>query len=189
MSVHEPLRVWAHRLGDALDRAGFPNAIVGALARNAWARPRASTDVDMTIGLSADQMPALRSLIAGLGLIVRREHTVDPGDAVFDLMLLAAPDDPAVRLDLLVAKTPFEQEALTRRVKAIVEGAVRWVITPEDLIVYKLVAGRSRDLADVEEVAATVALARPIDWEYVMRHSEDFGVTDRATALRQKLGQ
>src|SRR5688572_26759937 len=44
-----------HRSAAALERADFAYAIIGAFARNAWARPRATTDADLAIAVSPEQ--------------------------------------------------------------------------------------------------------------------------------------
>ncbi len=59
-----------------------------------------------------------------------------------------------VQLDLLLATTPFHEEALTRRV-ALPEaelGFEAFVVSCEDLIVFKLIAGRILDRVDVSEL-------------------------------------
>ncbi len=57
------------------------------------------------------------------------------------------------------------------------------VATPEDLIVLKLIANRSRDRLDVEELARH----RRIDWPYVEEWATTWGVADRLQALRDTL--
>lgn len=59
-----------------------------------------------------------------------------------------------VAIDVALAGSPFEKEALERATEWIVESG-KGVVTcsAEDLILYKLVAGRSRDLADIEGIA------------------------------------
>jgi hypothetical protein len=60
----------------------------------------------------------------------------------------------------LVARTPFEVAVIDRRVRTSVEGMTLWVARADDLIVYQLVAGRSRDFADAEEVALAIHARR-----------------------------
>jgi predicted nucleotidyltransferase len=174
------------RLGVSFEHAGFVYAVVGAFARNAWARPRATTDVDFAIAIESSQLPELHRLLSAIGLIVRKERAGE-GD-VPELILLCAKNDDSVRVDLLVASTPFEHSVLSRRRRVALADLDLWVASPEDLLVYKLVAGRARDLADVEEVARTRELmGHPIDWGYVEEWTEAFGVADRTVTLRAKL--
>jgi hypothetical protein len=175
------------RLTEAFEREGFAHALVGAFARNAWGRVRTTTDVDFAIAVDAATLDRLRALLAAAGLRVRREvRTYGP---VPELLLLFAEDDPDLKVDLLVAHTPFEKSVIERRVFVETPRLSAWVASPEDVLVYKLVAGRSRDWADVEEVTRTqTAAGRPIDWDYVRRFAGDFGVAERVDDCRRRLG-
>jgi hypothetical protein len=186
VSAADPLVDLLDRTTAALEAAGFTYAVIGALARNAWARPRATTDVDLALALDPAQVGALRALLDAVGLAVRKERPGEHG--VPELLLLADRSEPSLRIDLLVAQTPFEDSVLLRRVRARVAGRDLWVATAEDLVVYKLVAGRPRDWADAEEVArARAVVGDPIDWAYVDHWSAAFGLADRAAQLRQRL--
>ena len=184
----DPLVDLVARTARMLDAEGFSYALIGALARNAWARPRATTDADFAVSVGADQVDRLRAALAALGLLVRKELPDRAGGPVPELLLLVDGRDPTLRLDLLVAHTPFEASVLARRVRTTVAGVELFVATAEDLLVYKLVAGRPRDLADVEEVARTRAdLGAEVDWAYVERWADAFGVAGRVAALRTRL--
>jgi predicted nucleotidyltransferase len=103
-------------------------------------------------------------------------------------MLLERVDCPDVRLDLLVVGTPFEDSVIARRLRVSVGGTEVWLASPEDLVVYKLVAGRPHDYADAEDVAIAVGLAgRSIDWNYVDFWCTEFAVDDRARGLRERV--
>jgi hypothetical protein len=62
------------------------------------------------------------------------------------------------------------------------------VVTPEDLIVYKLIAGRPRDFADAEEIARARRVAgTALDWSYVENWCIAWGIEDRLATLRRLL--
>jgi hypothetical protein len=172
---------------DCLETEGLTYAVIGALARNAWARPRASTDVDFAVALGAGGATRLRDALESRGFTFVREHTVEPADDLPDLLFLRAPD--GVRVDFLVAKTEFEEAALSRAHEARVGDRLCRVVSPEDLVVYKVVAGRTRDLADVEEVVqARIAAGEAFDWAHVEKWVADFGYEDRLARVRARLG-
>jgi hypothetical protein len=86
---------------------------------------------------------------------------------------------PGVELmvDLLCAGTPLEREALRRRRSASMFGVDIWVIGPDDLLLYKLIANRPQDLADVDEL---IRFGRaPEDLEYVRQWARDWEIEDR----------
>lgn len=65
-----------------------------------------------------------------------------------------------VDIDVFLAETPFQQELMQRRkLQETEEGSV-WFVSPEDLVLLKLVANRVRDTADVLDVLFTQGAAR-----------------------------
>lgn len=112
----------AHEILRFLGAHDVPAYVIGGLAVLRWGEPRATQDVDLT-------------LLAPLG-----EEAV--------------PIEPdGVPIDVSLGALPFELDVLER--------ASRWRLSPtidlvvcsvEDLLVYKLVAGRPRDLLDIDGV-------------------------------------
>jgi hypothetical protein len=149
--------------------------LVGALARAVWARPRASTDVDFAVAYDPERLPLLYEALTR----ARFERTME-------LRAASEKDElPELSVDFLVTHTPFEQEALSRRVSAIVGPVHTFVVSPEDLIVYKLLAGRPKDWDDMADVVATRAAAgQQLDWAYIQRWAEAWGVEERLERLR-----
>jgi len=178
-----------HTAVDIIEKAAIRYAVVGALARNAWGRPRTTMDVDFAVMLDAGEVERLQTGFFDAGFVVRKVRKGEEGDPVPELLLLASVSDAALRVDLLIAKTPFEMEAIGRCRLATVFGRSCHVVTPEDLVVYKVVSGRSQDLADVENVARTRSEAgEPIDWTYVERWAAEFGVEARLQDIRSRVG-
>ena len=70
-------------------------------------------------------------------------------------MLLLRYSPSAVDLDLSLGMLPFEQEVVDRATDIDVAGVPLRVATAEDLVIMKSVAGRARDLADIENLIAT----------------------------------
>jgi predicted nucleotidyltransferase len=162
-------------------------ALIGAVARNAWAPPRATTDLDVAIAASSGVIGTVEAALAGLGYDRVRSHRADPDDALADLLVFRAPGGGLRQVDLLVAKTLFEEEVLRRAVPVEIGGVCVPVATPEDLVVYKLVADRDRDREDVAAVVRTQTRAgRELDWAYIERWAGFWGVPDRLAALRTR---
>jgi hypothetical protein len=78
-------------------------------------------------------------------------------------------------VDLLVALTPYQQEALRR--------AQGNVLTVEDVLVHKIIAWRARDRDDIESI---ISAGHDIDWGYVNRWVEYFGFRGRLTDIRRR---
>jgi hypothetical protein len=73
-------------------------------------------------------------------------------------------------VDVFLAESEYQQSLLSRRKHEMVEeGMFGWVVSPEDLILLKLVASRPRDLADIADM---LFLHGPLDEQY-LRHWAD----------------
>jgi len=159
-------------------------ALIGATARNAWAPPRATTDVDVAIAADSRVLEAVLRALRGLGYEPVRIHRADPEDDLADLVVCRAAAGTPRQVDLLVAKTPFEAEVLRRARPVEIAGVEIAVATPEDLIVYKSIADRPRDREDIEVIRRTQTRAgRALDRAYIERWARFWGISDRVAAL------
>jgi hypothetical protein len=167
----------------ALDSAAVPYAVIGGCARNAYAEPRATKDVDLVVAGDLTSYAAVEQALQ-LGGFTRASGVQAPDDSVPDLVLYR--DARGRRVDVLFAKTEFERSALARREwRSSFESIRLPIVTPEDLVVYKLIAGRTQDWADVEQVLLALAIeARSFDWEYVEGWCRAWDVADRVERAR-----
>jgi hypothetical protein len=158
--------------------------LIGGLAVGVWSTPRATKDCDLCVRVVAST-EAVRQSLTQAGLEVARgdlARALAAGEAV-RLRRHGRADEPIV-VDLLFATTPFEIEALGRRQALRVFGVDLPVATPEDLLVFKLIAGRPQDLADAHVLFALHGSG--FDLERVRRWCADFGVGERLEALLRK---
>lgn len=167
----------------ALVEAGVRYAVIGGCARNAYAEPRATKDVDFVVDAGADGYAAVVRALAARGFH-HASAVSDSESVVPDLALYR--DTAGRRVDILYAKTSFERAALDRSApESPYLGMLVPVVSPEDLIVYKLVAGRTQDLADVREILKTFAeVARAIDWPYIEAWCDQWEVRPRLERAR-----
>ncbi len=180
----------AQLLSDAraiMDEAGAAYAVIGGCARNAYAEPRATRDVDFVVEVDDARYRALLEALRSRGF--RSATAVGDGSSpVPDLELYR--DADGRRVDVLFAHTELERSALARsELHAPYDGVQLPVISPEDLIVYKTIAGRAQDRADVGAVVETLRIAgRVLDWPYVERWCDAWEVRDRLERWRAELG-
>ncbi len=170
----------------ALDESGARYAVIGGCARNAYAEARATKDVDFVVDASEAIYPSVAAALARRGF-VRAVMVKEPSDLVPDFESFRDPGGR--RIDLLFAKTDFERSALSRsEERSPYAGIALAVVSPEDLIVYKLLAGRTQDWSDLEAVLETQAIAkRAIDWGYVEGWAKEWQVEDRLRDLRARI--
>ena len=155
---------------DVLEAEGVEHALCGGLAANLYRdEVRATVDLDLYLVCSAPQLVSLTRAFEGRGWIAH------PAWHQAELLRLERADLP--RVDLLIASTEFERDAVQHASQALIAERELRVLTPEDLIVFKLTAGRLRDYEDV--AAMLNARGGNIDHLYVQRWLEKFGLSDR----------
>lgn len=69
-----------------------------------------------------------------------------------------------VRVDFIFSLSDFEREAIERSIVVEVEGTPVHFVTAEDLVIHKLVAGRPRDIEDVQ---AVISRSEKLDLDYI----------------------
>lgn len=139
-------------LADALARLGVPWYVFGAQAALIWGRPRLTLDVDATVKLERVGTGDLIDALAGHGFTLRIEATQEFIRQT--RVLPMAHPRSGLALDLVVAGPGLEDAFLARAVPIDVAGTTIPIISPEDLIVTKILAGRAKDLEDIRGVLA-----------------------------------
>ncbi len=155
----------ADDLRQILSDHGISTVVIGAHAANRYRlEVRSTTDLDLLATTLDGAAEALRAA----GCDVR--SVSDDG-----LEYLVCARLGSARVDVLLAETDYQRLAIDR--------AVDGVLTVEDVIVHKLIAGRPRDLDDI---ASILAAGVSIDETYVVEHSTSWGVDDRWRLLRDR---
>jgi hypothetical protein len=140
----------------AFNARGVKYLIVGGYAVSFHAQPRATKDLDLFIWADEDNARAAYSALSAFGVPLDGISVSDLADPSRFIRFGREP----VAVDILsgIDGVSFE-EAWPRRVEGIVDprsGLSASFISREDLIQSKLVAGRLRDLADVEAIRAAI---------------------------------
>lgn len=179
--VEETFAAVVRALADAKVDAAF----IGAIAVIAWSRIRTTTDVDLVISASEDDLTRLRPSLARLGFREGAPVTSEPTEPVPDISVFWSAHRPSVRVDVFHAKTDFEREALRLAVEAEVAGQRVRVAIAESVIVYKLLAGRPKDELDLRAVLeAAAASKRSLDWASITRWCDEWGIADKLAPWR-----
>jgi len=162
MSEREPRDFYAD-LAETLGDLGAAWALAGALAvQHYTAKQRFTTDADLLVTWNEGLIAAIEER----GWQVR--VYADPGDTPHLIRAKRGEDS----VDLLVALTDYQRESLRR--------APDHVLTPEDLIVHKLIAWRARDRVDIRSI---IEAGHQVDWGYVRRWADAFGLVERVDQL------
>jgi hypothetical protein len=136
-------------LQQRLSDAGIPSIVIGGAAVGTWGEPRVTRDVDLKVLLKREEADRLLTLLAPNYISL----LPDPRAALRKQAMLFVEDAVGVRLDLLLADTPYDVEAIHRgRDVEVAPGVALRLCTPEDLILYKLISTRPRDHDDARSV-------------------------------------
>lgn len=157
------------RIGRGLDKIGIPYMVVGGQAILLYGEPRLTKDIDITLGVGIDELEKIKSVTKKLKL----KALVNKVDAfVKETMVLPVIDErSAIRVDFIFSHSLYEKHAI-QRAKNIEFGktTVRFA-SLEDVVIYKVIAGRPRDIEDIK----SVLLKNPrYDTAYITKWLKDF---------------
>ncbi len=177
--IRDPLEA-AARIQKVLHEAGVESMVIGGLAVAIWGEPRTTRDADIKVSLQRkDAETLIHSLPAD-----RYQLAPDSASLLRQFGFLFIKDKDGPRIDLLLAETSFDDEAIARRrdVRILGDLTLR-VCTPEDLIIYKMISTRARDQADLSGILARQR--HRLDHAYVERWLAEFEqALDDSTLVR-----
>src|ERR1041384_2139191 len=175
--MQPPLGPILHDLVRVLDGLRIPYQVMGGMAVRVWSFPRPTFDIDLTVSCGLDQLPALIRSLEQAGFTVPEPFRSRLLDRLHGLNKvkgqISPPERPPVDIDLFLVTTEYQRAAVARRREVEMDGEKVWCMSPEDLILHKLIAGRDRDKADVSDL---LMAAGPLDFEYLRQWARELGV-------------
>ncbi len=137
----------AARFQKHLDKIGIRSAVIGGLAAIIWGRPRLTKDIDFRVLLERDERARLvANLPKGYGFL-----SEDPDFTIRKRGYVFLQDPDKVRIDVLLADTPFDVAVIERAHEVKIDKKTRLrMCTAEDLIIYKMITTRGYDIEDVK---------------------------------------
>jgi hypothetical protein len=159
-----------------LERLGIPYALMGGIAVRIYGIPRPTYDIDFTIALDRARLPILFQSARDAGYTVPEEYVGGWIDQIAGMPLIKLRvylHERGIDIDIFLAESPFQKELLARRREARLNDSTAWFVSPEDLILLKLIAGRPRDIADVDDILFTQG---PLDQDYMRSWAHQLGV-------------
>jgi hypothetical protein len=182
MWIQDPGEI-ARLLHPLLERLGIPYYITGGVAASMYGDPRTTRDMDLVIELRREHIPQL--VVA-----LEQENFYCPAGAVEELekgqgsILSVTHREQILNADLVLnATSDFDRSKLSRRRLEVIDEAGLlqvWVISPEDLILAKLLWGRGqqsekqwRDVLGILKVQA-----ESLDYAYLAEWAERLDIMD-----------
>ena len=152
-----------------LTREGIPYALIGGIALQWWGEPRFTRDVDVTILVNlGEEEKVIKKILSVFSARI-------PDAMEFALRnricLIRGKEDYEV--DISLGIPGYEEEVMRRAVECKLEkGHIVKICSAEDLIIHKTVAGRPRDLADIESVI--MRQGKKLDAVYLRKWLKEF---------------
>lgn len=133
---------------DCLEADGIAYAIGGAIACGYWAPPRATVDVDITLFVEEEQWAN------ALGTLQKAGCSIDEHQAMASLRERGdfRTSVSGYRIDVYVPSFDFYDSARQRLVRRPLAGRPVWILSAEDLVVFKMLYFRGKDIEDVRRI-------------------------------------
>jgi hypothetical protein len=124
--------------------------VIGGQAVLVYGDPRATRDIDVTLGLGIEGLPRLLDVFKAAKF---RCLVPDVEDFARKTMVVPALDPVSgIRIDFILSFSDYERAAIGRARRIRIGRANVRFAALEDLIIHKMVAGRPRDIEDVESM-------------------------------------
>jgi hypothetical protein len=138
------------RLVQALERAGVPFAVGGALAFAYYGEPRATIDVDLNLFVAPSRYGRIIKILEPLGVTPAADATVVQRDGQVRLWWGRTP------LDLFFSYDPVH-EAMRDGIRQVPFSTITMpILGPEHLLVAKVAFDRAKDWIDVAQMLVAV---------------------------------
>jgi hypothetical protein len=124
--------------------------VFGAQAVVLWGRPRLTADIDVTVRMDPEEPELLVRALEASGFSLRIGHTPEFVRRTRVLPFVHAAS--GLPVDIVLAGPGLEELFLSRAVPVAMGDTVIPVISPEDLIATKILAGRPKDIEDVRGI-------------------------------------
>lgn len=174
--MHPDLIDALHEFVDLFEEHGYQYAIMGGIAVRVLGIPRPTYDVDFTLSVSRAQLPAIFDAAENAGYhvpVAYRSGWVDSVAGMPIVKLGMQLGENGIDIDVFLAESEFQKSLLERRSKHDVGGRLVWLVSPEDLILLKVLANRDRDRGDIQDV---LFMQGELDRAYMTEWAEKLGV-------------
>ena len=163
-----------------LGQLKIPYFITGGMAVVVWGRPRFTADVDIVVELSPESLPKLASALeqfCKMGMI-DRDAMKGALERNGEFNYIDADSD--VKVDFWIAgNSPFDREAMKRAVTRETYGTTMSFISPEDLLLSKLLWVKKGSYRSMDDVVTILQTRKDsLDWGYISHWVLTLGVQE-----------
>jgi hypothetical protein len=171
-------------LGSALDASGIPWMVIGGIAVIARGVRRMTTDIDAVVRGDRTDIASLLRQLAGERIVPRIDDVEAFARESLVLLLRHAPS--GVELDVSLAWTAFEHDAIEVCTDAKYGTVTVPMARAEDLVVFKAMAARPKD---IDDASALLLMHKDINLGRVRRRLGELAAMADEPALVDGLEQ
>jgi predicted nucleotidyltransferase len=169
----ELLKIVAARL----DSAGIEYMMTGSMAMALYATPRMTRDIDIIIQISMQDASRITSLFE-TDFYIEKESILEAirSRGMFNIIH----NESVIKVDLIIRKQEeYRLEEFSRRTAVVIDGVKISVVTPEDLVLSKLVwAKQSESELQQRDVRQLLQSSSGMDAGYIQKWAKVLGVED-----------
>lgn len=164
----EGLRFVFRKVYSVLEKKKVPYLVIGGIASGILGRPRFTEDVDLLIFISKEKVELLLDALAKEGFYFDRLEAENSvlSRGVFRVSL------GKYHADFIINAVQIGKKALERGIFIKLWGKKVRLPSPEDMLIFKLSAGRNTDLIDAENIL--LANEGKIDEKYLIETAQKF---------------
>lgn len=164
MDISEAIEEAARLIGEKAQWAIF-----GAVAANLYrAEPRSTFDIDILITISNQDLCQIKNAAFERGWQTKSAKGAD--------WLLRITHQDYGSIDMIAVEDEYEKSAIERSRWVDLHGKPIRVLQPEDVIIHKLIAHRSRDDADIISILESEPA---LDWAYIEQWVEHWDLQSK----------
>lgn len=159
-----------------LNKQKFDYIIIGGIPAGILGEPRATVDVDIDIILDKDNITEFLKKAKEAGFDFNEKKCIERAkqSGSFQVNLRE------YHIDFIIASIDMEREAIKRKKIIEVHNVKSNFPTPEDLILLKIIPGRSKDIVDAESIA--IRQSGKLDKKYLLNWARK--LSDEAEDMR-----
>jgi predicted nucleotidyltransferase len=136
------------KIAKELKERKIPYMVIGGQAVLLYGEPRLTKDIDITLGINPEGLSEIISLSKKLKLRILVENLKD---FVKKTMVLPVEDEKTgISVDFIFSFSEYEKQAIKRANSVKMLNTHVKFASLEDLVIHKIIAGRTRDLEDIE---------------------------------------
>jgi predicted nucleotidyltransferase len=159
------------KIARSLDAEKIPYMIIGGQAVLIYGRPRLTRDIDITLGIDADNFELVERVCKKLRLKILPEK---PDDFAKETRVLPAEEPKSgIRVDFIFSFSEYERQAIKRAKRIKINNHAAKFASCEDVIIHKLVASRAVDEEDARSIL--IKNKDSVDLKYIRKWLLQFG--------------